>query len=87
MQPDGQLYSSLMDVAGQAKRVDLAFDLQADMVAQGLQPSQVIIMIIITRTTTILITTIIITITIMVMIVMIMIITTMINIKACSPQR
>ena len=41
VQPDGQLYSSLMDVAGQAKRVDLAFDLQADMVAQGLQPSQV----------------------------------------------
>ncbi len=41
VQPDGQLYSSLMDVAGQAKRVDLAFDLQADMVAQGLQPSKV----------------------------------------------
>lgn len=41
MQPDGQLYSSLMDVAGQAQRVDLAFDLQADMVAQGQLPSQV----------------------------------------------
>lgn len=41
VRPDGQLYSSLMDVAGQAKRVDLAFDLQADMVAQGLQPSGV----------------------------------------------
>ena len=41
VQPDGQLYSSLMDVAGQAQRVDLAFDLQADMVAQGQLPSQV----------------------------------------------
>ncbi len=45
VQPDGQLYSSLMDVAGQAKRIDLAFDLQADMVAQGLQPSKVITII------------------------------------------
>ncbi len=59
VQPDGQLYSSLMDVAGQAKRVDLAFDLQADMVAQGLQPSQVIIVIMIIMIITIIITTII----------------------------
>lgn len=38
---DERLYSSLMQVAGQANQVDLAFELQADMVAQGLQPSQV----------------------------------------------
>ena len=38
---DERLYSSLMEVAGQAQRVDLAFELQANMLAQGLQPSQV----------------------------------------------
>ena len=38
---DERLYSSLMQVAGQAQRVDLAFELQANMLAQGLQPSQV----------------------------------------------
>ena len=41
VQLDGQLYGSLMIVAGQAKRLDLAFDLQADMVAQGHLPTQV----------------------------------------------
>lgn len=66
VQPDGQLYSSLMDVAGQAKRVDLAFDLQADMVAQGLQPSQVrLLMLVIIITTTIIIIIVIIIIIIM----------------------
>ena len=38
---DERLYSTLMEVAGQAQRVDLAFELQANMLAQGLQPSQV----------------------------------------------
>ena len=41
VQADPQLYSRLMAVAGQSKRLDLAFDLQADMQAAGQLPTQV----------------------------------------------
>lgn len=41
VRPDAQLYSSLICIAGRAHHVDLAFELQTDMIAQGQQPSEV----------------------------------------------